>query len=133
MYSRSYYADEQNKLALPENYNGTAFMEKLPEEEAESQITESREEVTVEASARSGGLIGGFGNIPSGFPGSWSCSGKSGRPGSCWGRSAFPPRCSNPKKTSWSTRPPMTIFWVIPPSPSPCYRIPATSATVPGT
>lgn len=64
MYSRSYYADDQSKLALPENYNGTAFMEKPPEEETTSVITEPQEEETVEASARGNRTLGGFGNIP---------------------------------------------------------------------
>ena len=36
MYSRSYYADEANRVTLPENYDGTAFRE--PEKEIMAEL-----------------------------------------------------------------------------------------------
>lgn len=64
MYSRSYYADEATRVSLPENYDGTAFMERGPEEITDVTFIESEEEKTVEASSQSDGLLGGFGKIP---------------------------------------------------------------------
>ena len=43
MYSRSYYSDEPGKMALPDNYQGTTFMDQ-PEERIESVFSEQKEE-----------------------------------------------------------------------------------------
>ena len=61
MYSRSYYAEDTSRVALPGNYNGTAFMEQSTEEET---FTEPLEEKTVEASRQDHGLLGGFERMP---------------------------------------------------------------------
>ena len=55
MYSRSYYADEANRVALPENYDGTAFVMSQNETVAEQMHTEVKEEKIVEASGQSCG------------------------------------------------------------------------------
>lgn len=64
MYSRSYYADEASRVALPEDYDGTAFMEREPEETPEVAFIEPVEEKTVEASNQNEGLFSGLGKIP---------------------------------------------------------------------
>ena len=64
MYSRSYYADEQSKLALPGNYNGTTFIGNMPEAEIPSDHTEDIGDLTVEASARDGGSLNALGSLP---------------------------------------------------------------------
>ena len=64
MYSRSYYADEQSKLALPGNYNGTTFIGNLPEAENEAQHTEVIDDVTVEASAHGCKSPNSLGTLP---------------------------------------------------------------------
>jgi hypothetical protein len=52
MYTRSYYADDTTKLTLPENYDGTAFMEREAEELIETPLTESASEPTTETSGK---------------------------------------------------------------------------------
>ena len=64
MYSRSDYADEATRVSLPENYDGTAFMERVPEEITEVAFIEPEKEKIVEASSQNDGLVGGFGKIP---------------------------------------------------------------------
>lgn len=63
MYSRSYYADDATKLSLPENYDGTAFMEREQEPPTE-EVVAIPENKTVEASAKGDGLLSGLGRIP---------------------------------------------------------------------
>ena len=64
MYSRSYYADDASRVALPENYDGTAFMEREPEAVADVTFVEPAQEKTVEASVESESVFSGFGKIP---------------------------------------------------------------------
>lgn len=64
MYSRSYYADDASRVALPENYDGTAFMEREPEEVEEVAFVEQAEEKAVEASRHNDGFSGGPLKIP---------------------------------------------------------------------
>ena len=62
MYSRSYYAEDTSRVALPGDYNGTAFMDQPSEETL--QFIEPPEEKAVEASNQGHGLLGGFEKIP---------------------------------------------------------------------
>lgn len=68
MYSRSYYPESPERLSLPENYDGTAFMERNDTEAApdvaESSVSENTE-IPVHKNIDSGnGLFSGLGNIP---------------------------------------------------------------------
>ena len=62
MYSRSYYADETTKPALPDNYQGTAFMDQ-PEDRVESVFLDQKEEVAP-TSCRAENQRGGLSGIP---------------------------------------------------------------------
>ncbi len=69
MYSRSYYPDTQDKMMLPDNYDGTAFMERRETEDedevAEVSFTEKTESHPIEHTEPTGGRISqGFGGIP---------------------------------------------------------------------
>lgn len=70
MYSRSYYPESPERLSLPENYDGTAFMERQ-----DTEIAEEATEVSFNENAdvpvhkgvdakNGGGLFSGLGNIP---------------------------------------------------------------------
>lgn len=69
MYSRSYYPEAQDRPNLPDNYDGTAFMERRDTDiEAEVQEVSFNERTEVSKDERAeptGGRISqGFGNIP---------------------------------------------------------------------
>jgi hypothetical protein len=59
MYSRSYYADEANRVTLPDNYDGTAFREHENETTIETTPTEDNMERSVETS----GNVGASGGV----------------------------------------------------------------------
>jgi len=61
MYSRSYYADESNKLTLPENYDGTAFMERETEDLAETSMVDPTNETVIETSGKTSSGYSNFG------------------------------------------------------------------------
>ena len=64
MYSRNYYPEATEKISLPENYDGTAFIERSAEEPTNEILFDPAEEPTLEASSRNDGLLSGFGEIP---------------------------------------------------------------------
>ena len=78
MYARSNYIDEQNRPILPENYDGTAFMERSTM--IIDEPSSSTEEKTVEASSRSEGILSTIGRLPI-FSGLFNASGKTGNMG----------------------------------------------------
>lgn len=68
MYSRSYYPDSPERMSLPENYDGTAFMERndtnAGDEVAEVSFSEKNEPPTQERTEQAGKTFSGFGNMP---------------------------------------------------------------------
>lgn len=68
MYSRSYYPEGQDRLNLPENYDGTAFMERQAVSEPvieEVSFGEKKEVYPEERAEPTAGRVNhGFGNIP---------------------------------------------------------------------
>lgn len=68
MYSRSYYPEAQDRLNLPDNYDGTAFMERQTDSEPEAQevsFNEKNEVYNDAIAAPVGGRTSqGFGGIP---------------------------------------------------------------------
>ena len=62
MYSRSYYPDDSGRLALPDNYDGTAFIEQAPQMPEQVNIPEEHEENSIEAGSNA--LSGGTLKIP---------------------------------------------------------------------
>lgn len=65
MYSRSYYADEAGRVTLPDNYDGTAFIDhKSSEENGREIFTESPTENVTEASCQNNGIFHGLSKSP---------------------------------------------------------------------
>ena len=69
MYSRSYYPEQADRLGVPDNYDGTAFMDRQESESVENvsevSFTEGVDtQASVTASATGGRSNSGFGNIP---------------------------------------------------------------------
>ena len=67
MYSRSYYPDSPDRVNLPENYDGTAFMERRDAEAAdpvEAPYTENSETHREQAEPVGSRLLSGVGGIP---------------------------------------------------------------------
>ena len=68
MYSRSYYPEAQDRMSLPDNYDGTAFMEQKgfdSDNIAEISFNDKNEEQTDEQVIATGGRASnGIGSIP---------------------------------------------------------------------
>ena len=70
MYSRSFYPEIEEKPTLPENYDGTAFLEApAPQTENEAVEASAKTDGEEDVSAVGGGFLSSLGRIPflSGF------------------------------------------------------------------
>ncbi len=61
MYTRSFYPETNDKISIPENYDGTAFMEK---EETVKDSEPVSSDLTKAKSEESEAVFAGFGRIP---------------------------------------------------------------------
>lgn len=66
MYSRSFYPEQSEKPSLPDNYDGTAFMESTPRIEEATEPTSITPDVqdTVNVSECGGGILDSMSRIP---------------------------------------------------------------------